>query len=607
MKRPGLSNALRQALRSSGWLLAAIVLSTPVALAGANQWTGGGPVGSLCRALAIDPRNADTVYAGTWGSIFRSRDGGASWSRVFDTTIFGNWYPGLVIDPQSPDVVYGAMAGGVYQSTNAGESWTRAGTFHNAVSIVIDPSDPSRLYAGTSEGLMKSRNRGATWTRVLAADIYNLALSPENPSTVFGTDFDASFYYNVPATLHRSTDGGTNWSRIATPLIINPGSLAIDPTRPSTLYAGSFGVAKSEDSGSTWNMAILPGQFVHDVVLDPSNPRTLYAATNTGVFRSIDSGVTWSDFGRGLNRRGILALAIDATGTRLYAAAELGGTYSYQIQSGAVDLAAGVDQRTHLIFVTPDHLASFRSFDGSGTLMDVGTQALDGWDAKALAVDSGGRRRALWTDIDGSTALEVEGPNGISFRNYGRFGDWSAVDVSLGPADATVILWTNSDGRTALWNLDSFGTRIGGETLGPYADWRARAIAHGADGRVRLLWTNADRRVGVSVIDAGGIVSTVRFAPPSGWTARDLTVAIDGDARVLLSHEDGRMAIWRAGSSGVAMFGPVYEPPLPGQSATRLSAGDDGVTRVLWTNPEGGGTLFLMGLDDALRSSFGLN
>ena len=83
-------------------------------------------------------------------------------------------------------------------------------------------------------------------------------------------------------------------------------------------------------------------------------------------------------------------------------------------------------------------------------------------------------------------------------------------------------------------------------------------------------------------------------------------MATDNQARILFVHADGRMALWSVDNSGaVTNSGAVYGPPVSGQAAIRVSAGADGLTRVLWASPEGTGTLWLMGLDNVLRNSFG--
>jgi hypothetical protein len=85
-----------------------------------------------------------------------------------------------------------------------------------------------------------------------------------------------------------------------------------------------------------------------------------------------------------------------------------------------------------------------------------------------------------------------------------------------------------------------------------------------------------------------------------------VAVATDNQARILFVNADGRVALWSVDNSGaVTNSESVYGPPVSGQAATRISAGTDGLTRVLWTSPEGPGTLWLMGLDNVRQNSFG--
>ncbi|RIE17322.1 WD40/YVTN/BNR-like repeat-containing protein, partial [Candidatus Cryosericum septentrionale] len=77
----------------------------------------------------------------------------------------------------------------------------------------------------------------------------------------------------------------------------NIGCLAIDPLTPTTLYASTIGgVYRSTDSGATWtavNTAPAPLD-VSSLVINPLTPTTLYAVTGSGVFRSVNSGTTWT-------------------------------------------------------------------------------------------------------------------------------------------------------------------------------------------------------------------------------------------------------------------------------------------------------------------------
>jgi hypothetical protein len=275
----------------------------------------------------------------------------------------------------------------------------------------------------------------------------------------------------------------------------------------------------------------------------------------------------------------------------------------------ALDLSVGTDNKARLLFTVFDNRTAFRSFDNSGKTTDGGAYGpYSGWSAKSVADGLDGLTRVLWNNQDGSAALWFLGPTGVqaSYR-YGPAAGWTAVDVSVGSDGTTHLLWTNVDGRTHLTSVAVSGALVRGMTYGPFSGWVARAISTGADGLTRVLWSNTDGRVGLSLIDAGQIVATFRFAPAPGWTARDVAVSSDNQARILFVNADGRMALWSVDNSGaVTNSGTVYGPPASGQAAIRVSAGADGVTRVLWMGAEGTetGTLWLMGLDNVFQNSF---
>src|SRR5262249_24599296 len=123
--------------------------------------------------------------------------------------------------------------------------------------------------------------------------IQALAIDPATPTTVYAA--------TEPATLFKSANGGTTWSGSALPTTGHVPAVAIDPLTPATLYvAGDSGVLKSTDSGSTWAITSLT-ETVAVLAIDPITAATIYAArsadttgqTHSGLFKSIDGGVTW--------------------------------------------------------------------------------------------------------------------------------------------------------------------------------------------------------------------------------------------------------------------------------------------------------------------------
>ena len=278
------------------------------------------------------------------------------------------------------------------------------------------------------------------------------------------------------------------------------------------------------------------------------------------------------------------------------------------VGSGALDLSVGTDNRTRLLSTSLDSRAVFRSFDNSGASTSGGPHGpFRGWNARAVADGSDGLTRVLWSHLNGSAALWLLGPTGnLASYRYDSVAGSQAVDVAVGTDNTTQILWTHTNGRTEVTSVAVSGAQISRTTYGPFGGWLARSISSGPDGLTRILWIEAGGRVGLSLVDAGHIVATHRFAGARGWSARDIAVGSDNQTRILWANTDGRMALWSVDNSGaLTNSGTIYGPPSSGQNATRISAGADGLTRVLWTSPAGNGTLWLMGLDNVRQSSFG--
>jgi hypothetical protein len=103
--------------RSSNWVVALFCLSlADAAGAGVNVWTTNGPEGGDVRAMAIDPANPATLYAGTYGGgIFKSHNGGESWTAINAglTNLFIN---ALAVDPFTPARIYAGTGTGVYEN-----------------------------------------------------------------------------------------------------------------------------------------------------------------------------------------------------------------------------------------------------------------------------------------------------------------------------------------------------------------------------------------------------------------------------------------------------------------------------------------------------------
>ncbi len=245
-------------------------------------------------AISVNPSNL-WVYAGTTEGVFRSSDGGVSWTPSNGTSLL-YYVQTLAIDPQTPATLYaGTIGGTVYKSTDSGGTWTAAvlPSYPTVNTIVVDPTTPANLYAGSSGGLYKSSNSGTTWTSLglPAGSIVNaLAIDPSTSATV---------YAGTNAGLYKSTDSGSTWNKLGAGLDnLTIKALVIDPQNTTAIFAGtSAGIYKSNDGGNNWSAkktGLPPTVQVWSLVLDPQQPMNVYASTDQGVFESSSGGENWT-------------------------------------------------------------------------------------------------------------------------------------------------------------------------------------------------------------------------------------------------------------------------------------------------------------------------
>ena len=462
----------------AGTLGAGVLKSTD----GGNTWqpSNTGLTIRLVRALAIDPSNANVLYAGTTAGLFKSVDAGASWtsSGLVDADIRA-----LVIDPETSNTVYAGTDFGVFKSVNAGATWSpmSAGiTMRDIRALAINPNNPQTLYAGAGGGLsggpgavFKTTNGGELWanTGLAAPDVRAVAIDPEAGETVYVGGLSS----NVLKTI----DGGATWTASSTGLI-NAAvlSLSINPDTPSTVYAGTNdGVVKTIDAGATWAVVNtrLTNTFVFALALDRTTPTTLYAGMDQpeifkttdgaeswtlknsgltsfvsvqavaidgvtpsiiyaglsggGVFKSTDSGESWSAANAGLTHPVVQALATDPATAGIIYAGTAGGVFKSVNGAAiwtktplAVNVSAiAVDPVTTKILYTATPIAGvFKSEDAGESWSEINTGLPPGSTALALAIDPG-TPTTVYVGIQGA---------GV-FKSLDGGAHWSAVNTGL--------------------------------------------------------------------------------------------------------------------------------------------------------------------------------
>lgn len=234
-------------------------------------------------ALAIHPVFTDTVYAGGWESVFKSTDGGNTWETVSTGLPYGPSVRALAIDPNETGTVYaGTAAFGVYRSQNGGATWAVANTGLpseiQVYALSIDPHAHGHVYAGTSSGVFKTATADISWTAVNTGlpitEYHAVAIDTENPNTVY-----VACYYNpYYAGVYNSTDGGMHW-RLVRSGITGADVRGLVAVSSAVYIATDDGVFRSVDEGQRWR-GLWPDRSsslqIHTLAVSAEDPPILY-------------------------------------------------------------------------------------------------------------------------------------------------------------------------------------------------------------------------------------------------------------------------------------------------------------------------------------------
>ncbi|NUM34181.1 MAG: hypothetical protein HUU50_06535 [Candidatus Brocadiae bacterium] len=292
---------------------------------GGDTWTksdNGIPQGIFINAIAISPSNSSIVYACSEDEgLFKSTNNGLTWQNI-NINIEGG-VKAIAVSPDSASLVYAAaeLEKRVYKSTDGGSIWSDISHLlperFTASFISIHPDTTDTIYiASYGYGIYKSTDNGASWSSknsgLRAVVVEGLAINPVDPSHVYAGMWGGF-------SIVKTANHGASWSATNNGLAVNAdmGKLAIHPSNPNIVYACTWdneSIYKSTDAGETWNLSNvgLPPDGLYTVVIDPNNPSVLYAATDSeGVYKSVNNAITWNASNNGLPKVSVLSMAID--------------------------------------------------------------------------------------------------------------------------------------------------------------------------------------------------------------------------------------------------------------------------------------------------------
>jgi photosystem II stability/assembly factor-like uncharacterized protein len=335
-------------------LLAVLLVETGTRALGSN-WEATGPYGGHALKIVIDPADSNRLYAATKiGQVYKSDDAGQSWQILpFALNAPAASLSAFIVNPASPNELFLGVArsyvsdapgeAGVYKSADAGLHWTSLGstTGWSVRSLAVHPAETHIVIAGTEDGVFRSDDAGMTWQRISPANhphikaVVSLAMDPSSTRIIYA------------GTTHlpwKTSDGGLTWQSIHEGMADDSDvfSIAVNYTDFQAVLIGACsGIYRSPSGGSRWSGT--PGipeasQRTHQIVQDPVNPRTFYAATAHGLWKSIDGGVIWKQ----------------------------PGPYPYIVNSVAVD-----PQSPETIYLATDRSGLLKSIDGGATFLEI--------------------------------------------------------------------------------------------------------------------------------------------------------------------------------------------------------------------------------------------
>jgi len=294
-------------------------------------------------SLALDPRDADRVLAGTTEGPFQRPATAQPWTAL-DTGFFARPVRDLDLSPADPDLVLWVdTLGNGFRSVDGGVSWERIS--QTVASLTVHPSEASRVYGSSTlpEPFLVSRNGGQTLDTgsfpLSAADdretvtFRALAVDPTDPDTLFVSDrFFRVFPFLVTEreNVRRSRNGGATWQGIWNRQGLAALDLTVDPFDSDVLYAATDqGLRVSRSAGDLWEPLATFGTLtsLEHVAADSTRPGRLWLAGGSTLMRSDDGGLTAVPAGAGLPAGRLLDVTVDPLTDVVYVLVEDRGVF----------------------------------------------------------------------------------------------------------------------------------------------------------------------------------------------------------------------------------------------------------------------------------------
>ncbi len=292
--------------------------------------TGSSPIHSDHHDVEYDPNNSNVIYVACDGGLYKSSNGGSTWSNINTGLRATQFYASLGVHPTNPNVMVGGLQDNGVVSFN-GTSWSPEFGGDGGPSAIA-PDGTTVLASNDARGVRRSSTGAAgTYGSVLSSWAFSADDRTAFMAPVAISKSDGNYMYAASDNIHRSTDGGVSWT--------NPNSsstnyieqyrktaitLAVSPLNRNKVYVSTSNISQNTTNDHLWvngqpNLlksttpgitpyssikGSLPDRFVMDFAISPSNDDSVFIALGgfgtSHIYVTGDGGTNWTARGAGL-------------------------------------------------------------------------------------------------------------------------------------------------------------------------------------------------------------------------------------------------------------------------------------------------------------------
>ncbi len=522
-----------------------------------------------CNVYGIDRSlsNPAVLFCGTEaGGVYKTINQGLNWFPVTDVGLRVGSVRAIEIHPTNPDIVYFGASGTIYKTSDGGTTFTSVysqnGLWVNELSI--NPADPLVVLAATRQGLFRTADGGTSWTLIKDQQVFDVDIKPDNPDVVYMVRDNPT--KKIPQ-FYKSTNRGASftlrqngWYDSTDPDRYDGGArIAVTPADPKKVYVeligeskagddGFIGVYRSDDAGLTWTipsgqvggpysqahpnlMTIDPynggyQQGFYDLAIAASSTNALEIVTGgTSLWRSTDGAVTFQPVGGYVGTVGWIHP--DIQDIRVF------GGEAWLCTDGGVNYSTDLF-RTHVARNRGISASDFWGFDS-------------GWNVDVLV---GGRYH------NGNTAFYEGYPAG----SFLRMGGAEAPTGYVNPGQQRKTIYsdlggwflpTTIDGAPTSFSVTKYPNESYFQASSSEFEWHPRCWRIAWIGNQHKLWKTADLGATFTEVKAFGLDANSKLT--------SIETAFTNPDVMYVAQLGSNKIVWRTGDGGLT-FTDVTPP-----------------------------------------------